>query len=377
MRGWDRLLVGIALVVCGCGDDARDLDAHARDASQAGEMGRAGDGEAGRAGAVAGGAGATGSSGSGGAVGVAGGAAVAGTSGAGDGGTTPVADGGTDSGPGGAPPMMGSFVLLTYNVAGLPEGLSSSMPARFTPMIGPLLNGYELVLLQESWLTPEDNPFGLLGLRAYHEILVAASEHPHKTVPADQPFGNDPSRPTALLGDGLNVFSQFPLGETTRIAWATCVDTASDCLAFKGFSMTPATLGGLSVHVYDLHMEAGGSAADDDARAMGIDQMVAFMAEHSQDTALIVGGDFNLHTEGEPAASQFADFVERTGLLDACTELDCADPGSIDKVLVRSSDELELRMETWQTENEVFVSDMGEPLSDHTPVAVTIAWAAK
>ena len=377
MRGWDRLLAGIALVVCACGDDARDLDAEARDASQAGATGQAGGGEAGRAnaGSSAGRDAAIGASGSGGAIGVAGGAA-AGTSGAVDGGTAPVTDGGAGSGPD-EEPLMGSFVALTYNVAGLPEGLSSSMPARFTPLIGPLLNGYELVFLQESWLTPEDNPFDLLGLRAYHEILVAASEHPHKTVPADQPFGNDPSRPSALLGDGLNIFSRYPLAATTRIAWATCVDTASDCLAFKGFSMTPAQLGGLPVHLYDLHMEAGGSAEDDAARALGIEQMVAFIEEHSADIAVIMAGDFNLHTEGEPAASQFADLVMRAGLTDACTELECEDPGSIDKVLVRSSAELELRVESWESEADVFVSDMGEPLSDHLPLAVKIAWAAK
>jgi hypothetical protein len=267
----------------------------------------------------------------------------------------------------------GSFTTLSYNVAGLPEGLSSSMPARFTPMIGPLLNDYELVLLQESWQTPEQNP--LAPLRGYHEILVAASDHPYKTPPAAQPFGNDPARPTALLGDGLNVFSRFPLGETTRVAWATCVDTASDCLAFKGFSMTPAELDdGLPVHVYDLHMEAGGSPEDDVAREGGIDQMIAFIGEHSQGTALIVGGDFNLHTEREPAGSQFARFVRVTGLTDACTELDCDDPGSIDELLFRSSDALELRATSWGRED-VFVSDQGEPLSDHLPVGVGIAWA--
>ena len=141
--------------------------------------------------------------------------------------------------------------------------------------------------------------------------------------------------------------------------------------------MTPAQLGGLPVHLYDLHMEAGGSAEDDAARALGIEQMVAFIEEHSADIAVIMAGDFNLHTEGEPAASQFADLVMRSGLTDACTELECEDPGSIDKVLVRSSAELELRVESWESEADVFVSGMGEPLSDHLPLAVKIAWAAK
>jgi endonuclease/exonuclease/phosphatase family metal-dependent hydrolase len=287
-------------------------------------------------------------------------------------------DAGRDGGGGGAgsDDESGSFTVLTYNVAGLPEGLSQSMPLRFTPMIGPKLNAYELVLLQESWQTPEVNP--LAPLRAYHEILVATADHPYKTVPATQPFGNDPTRPSALLGDGLNVFSRFPLGDTTRVAWSTCVDTASDCLAFKGFSLTPAELAdGVELHVYNLHMEAGGSAEDDQARALGLEQMIAFMEENSKDAALLVGGDFNLHTDEEPAKGQFEKLQLATMLADVCTKLGCDDPGRIDKVLLRSSAELELRAEEWRSEGDVFVSDMDEPLSDHLPVAARVAWTVR
>src|SRR4051812_30398967 len=104
----------------------------------------------------------------------------------------------------------GELVALTYNVAGLPEGLSQSMPLEYTPLIAPLLNDYDLVFLQESWQTPDPNP--LEPLRGYHEILVAGSTHPYKTVPAEQPLGNDPARSSALLSDGLNIFSEYPLG---------------------------------------------------------------------------------------------------------------------------------------------------------------------
>ncbi|HMI90181.1 MAG TPA: endonuclease/exonuclease/phosphatase family protein [Polyangiales bacterium] len=285
-------------------------------------------------------------------------------------------DAGSDSGP--VPELAsGSFLALTYNVAGLPEGLSSSMPARFTPMIGPLLNGYDLVFLQESWQTPDPNP--LAPLRGYHEILVATANHPHKTVPCEQPFGSDPRRPTALLCDGVNVFSRIPLETTTtHVAWSTCVDTDSDCLALKGFSMTRAQLApDLPVHLYDLHMEAGISPEDDSARAGGIDQLLAFIGEQSQQTAIIVAGDFNLNTDAEPGASQLARLLELGALSDACCELSCEQPGSIDKLLYRSSDELELRAESWERESDVFVSSSGEPLSDHAPLAVRFSWSAK
>lgn len=285
-------------------------------------------------------------------------------------------DDATQSSPGSAPARTqrsGHFSALSYNVAGLPQGLSQSMPERFTPLIGPKLNAYDLVLLQESWLTPEVNP--LEPLRVYHEILVATADHPYKTPPAAQPFGTDPSRPSAQLGDGLNVFSRFELGDTTRVAWTTCVESASDCLALKGFSVTPVRLDdGVTVQVYDLHMEAGGTTEDDAARALAVDQLADYIAENSAGEALIVGGDFNLHSTVEPAKSQLAHLLERTGLSDACAERSCDDPGVVDKLLFRSSDQLELQAKSWSLEDEVFVSAEGEPLSDHVPVAVGFDW---
>src|SRR5680860_599736 len=47
------------------------------------------------------------------------------------------------------------FELLTYNVAGLPEVLSGGEPAANTELIGPLLNDYDIVLVQESWRTAD------------------------------------------------------------------------------------------------------------------------------------------------------------------------------------------------------------------------------
>jgi hypothetical protein len=276
-----------------------------------------------------------------------------------------------------APPSAdttGSFLALTYNVAGLPMGLSSSMPEIYTPLIGPLLNDYELVLLQESWLTPDPNPGA--PSRVYHEILVEASDHPYQSEPAGVPWGMDPDRPSALLGDGLNMFADFPFGETERVRWPTCVESASDCLALKGFSMARMELrDGVTVDVYNLHMEAGSTPEDDEARDLGIDTMVAFMADRSAGQAILVGGDFNLHTDEEPAASQFARLLDEAGLTDACTDRGCDRPGSIDKFLFRSSDELAISVESHRFETDVFVTEDGLPLSDHPPLAVRFAWS--
>jgi endonuclease/exonuclease/phosphatase family metal-dependent hydrolase len=270
--------------------------------------------------------------------------------------------------------LAGELLLLNYNVAGLPQGISGSDPEVNMPLIGPLLNGYDLVLVQESWQTPDPNP--LAPLRVYHEILRAQVDHPYESIPAPHPLGLDPSRPTAILSDGLNRFSRFPMEPVIREAWDGCHTTSADCLAFKGFSMARTTFApGVVVDVYNLHMEAGGAPEDDALRDAAVTQVLDFMAAHSAGRAVIVAGDFNLHIEDEPDATQYQRMVDEGGLADACEFLSCPGPFQIEKVLFRGSDDVELTALTWSLEDSVFLRDDLEPLSDHPALAVRFAWA--
>jgi hypothetical protein len=270
----------------------------------------------------------------------------------------------------------GEFLALTYNVAGLPEGISSSRPLRNTPLISPLLNGYDLVVVQESWQTPDPNP--MAPLRVYHELLAADAEHPYKSVPAPQPLGSDPRRPSALLADGLNMFSQFPFEETIRVAWNGCDDSAADCLALKGFSMARTTLAeGVVIDVYNLHMEAGGNAHDEELREEGVTQIVEFMRANSAGNAVIMGGDFNLHTDEEPDSSTFQRLLAEGGLTDVCAALECPSPGRIDKWVFRSSDRIEIEPLSHRFETDVFAGPDGDGLSDHDALAVRFRWTAE
>ena len=110
----------------------------------------------------------------------------------------------------------GRFTALTYNVAGLPAGLSGSEPDVNTELISPLLNAYDLVLVQESWINP-DPP--IPGLEVLHEVLVSQVTHPYLSDPAPPPLGSDPRRPEAIVSDGLNRMSRFPFDELTRVMW--------------------------------------------------------------------------------------------------------------------------------------------------------------
>lgn len=270
----------------------------------------------------------------------------------------------------------GEFLALSYNVAGLPEGLSSSQPAENTPYIAPLLNGYDLVLLQETWKTPDPNPFA--PTRVYHEILEAGSEHPYKSESAPQPFGMDPRRPEALLADGLNTFSDFPFEPIIRQAWNGCDISAADCLAFKGFSVVRTTFApGVIIDVYDLHMEAGGTPRDEELREEGVTQLVEFMGDYSAGQAVIVGGDFNLHTDEEPDSTTFERLLAEGGLTDVCRALGCPQPGRIDKFLFRSSERITIEPTSWRFATDVFVRPDGEALSDHDPLEVRFVWSAR
>lgn len=268
-------------------------------------------------------------------------------------------------------PTSGSFAAITYNVAGLPAVFSGSDPETNTPLIAPRLNAFDLVLLQESWLTPDgQDP----STRTYHEILEAGSDLPFLSIPLPAPLGADPRRPTALLSDGLNRFSEFAFEPVAREMWRICGEASADCLSLKGFSMARTTLAsGAVVDVYNLHMDAG--SADFAVRGDNVDQLVEYILENSAGNAVIVGGDFNLRLSRDPDAAQFADLLARAGLTDVCTELGCAEPDRIDKFLYRSSDDVTITATSWTNADPSFQDPAGEPLSDHDPVVVDFDWS--
>ena len=275
----------------------------------------------------------------------------------------------------------GEFEALTYNVAGLPEGISSSHPATNTQYISPLLNDYDLALVQEDWLTPEPNP---LNIRLFHDVLAMSAQHPYQSVPAPCPLGLNPARPSALLSDGLNEFSRFAFGDLTRVAWEGCFGEllatdggAADCAAMKGFSVAVHVLApGVEVDVYDLHGEAGGTAADQQLQEADYRQLTAFINDFSTGHAVILGGDTNLHTEStNPDAVIWQSFLADTGLLDVCQSVECgADRTRIDKFAFRSNGTVTLLPLTHRFERTKFVGPDGMPLSDHAALAVRFRW---
>jgi endonuclease/exonuclease/phosphatase family metal-dependent hydrolase len=250
----------------------------------------------------------------------------------------------------------GRLHLATYNVAGLPEGVSLVHPVATLPRVGKLLNAYDLALVQEDF--------------AYPELLRKNLHLPYRSAPF--------VRGEALhFGDGLSQFGRLPFGETTRVPWSSChgvVDSYFDCLTPKGLAFIRVEVSpGLFVDVYDVHLDAGAAAGDRAARAVQLAQLMGAIRERSGDRAVVVAGDFNLTESERPSLLALGASV---GLVDVCAQLSCPEPWRLDRVLTRSSRKLSLQPRNWRTDRS-FRDAKGQPLSDHLLVAVDLDWSTR
>ena len=249
----------------------------------------------------------------------------------------------------------GSFRALSYNVAGLPPGVTKSRAKVNTPKISPLLNDYDVVLVQEDFV--------------FHPELESRARHAYQSRPKRAKRG--------LVGDGLNRFSMFPLGNMHREPWHSChgyVSNGWDCMSEKGIAVSTLALGGNEIDLYNVHMDAGRKDGDADSRADQIEQLIALINKRSKRRAVIVAGDTNLHLDASPTdRTSYSRLLEHTSLLDSCEVVGCDDPYSIDRFLFRSADQLTLEPITW-THDEDFVDEEGAPLSDHPAVVVEFDW---
>ncbi len=306
-------------------------------------------------------------------------------------GTVAPAAGSSDAGGGAVEiPRTESFLALTYNVAGLPAALSGSEPHINSPLISPLLNDYDLVLLQEDWVDPVPP---IPNVDFHHDDIVGDALHPFRSVPGRPPLGTDTRRPSALVADGLNRLSDTPFGPIRRRMWPGCFGGADqsdggagDCLSQKGFSMARHRLAsGVEVDIYNLHAEAGGTVTDQSLQVQDYDALADFIELHSVGRAIIVGGDTNLHTDQtHPDASGSADFdiwsdfQARTGIADVCAVVACGgDEHVIDKFAFRSGGGVTLTPLSHAFQDDVFIRESdSEPLSDHRALAVEFQWSA-
>ncbi|MFF5144892.1 jacalin-like lectin [Streptomyces sp. NPDC013157] len=270
----------------------------------------------------------------------------------------------------------GTFSVLTYNVAGLPEGLSSAPTPRDTSTteIGKRIAPYDIVNVQEDF--------------NYHAYLYATDTHPYRTATSGG----------AGIGSGLNTVSNYAWDgdDFERVGWNSCQLDSGDCLTPKGFTFMRERLAeGVYVDFYNLHTNAGTNDGDEASRADNLSQLTDFISTHSAGNAVVVMGDTN--TRYTRSADTIAEFASNNGLTDAWVQLVrggsapakgsdalvCDDTAAtvpntcevVDKVLYRSSKLVNLNATSYNNEHAKFLTSDGLMLSDHDPITVGFSWS--
>ncbi|WP_405626773.1 jacalin-like lectin [Streptomyces sp. NBC_00016] len=261
----------------------------------------------------------------------------------------------------------GTFNVLTYNVAGLPEGLSSGHPATNTPLISPRLSAYDIVNVQEDF--------------NYHAALYAGDNHPYRTATSGG----------AAIGDGLNTLSDYAFEDFERVRWNNC--TGTNCLTPKGFTLARVRLAeGVFVDLYNVHTNADDSDDALAARRANIEQLSDFIQANSSGNAVLVMGDTN--TRYTRAGDNIRTLADENGLTDAWVQrvkggtrptqgtdaLLCPttaptnDCEVVDKVFYRGSKLLSLNATRYNNEWASFLDSAGGNLSDHFPHTVDFSY---
>ncbi|MFC4507491.1 MULTISPECIES: jacalin-like lectin [Streptomyces] len=270
----------------------------------------------------------------------------------------------------------GSFSVLTYNVAGLPEWLSSASTPRDTSTteIGRRIAPYDIVNVQEDF--------------NYHAYLYSTDTHPYRTATSGG----------AGIGSGLNTVSDHAWDgdDFERVGWNDCQIDSGDCLTPKGFTFMRERLAeGVYVDFYNLHTNAGTNDGDLAARAANLAQLTSFISTHSAGNAVVVMGDTN--TRYTRSGDTIAEFAAANGLTDAWVQLIrggvapvkgsdalvCDQTGAtvpntcevVDKVLYRGSKLVTLGATSYDNEHAKFLNSDGLMLSDHDPVTVGFTWS--
>jgi endonuclease/exonuclease/phosphatase family metal-dependent hydrolase len=259
----------------------------------------------------------------------------------------------------------GTFSTLTYNVAGLPQIISSAESDRLeaTRLISCYVNEFDIVNVQEDF--------------NYHAALYdTCDNHNYRTSTTGG----------AGIGSGLNMMSRFPFSNLRRESWDDCHGV--DCLTPKGFTVARISLASdVTLDVYNLHAQAQTGDADLEARRKNLQQLLTFMTWFSKDQPVIIMGDTNTrYTRTGDNIRIFSEAGFKDAWLEQLRDGQPPDLGAdalvckpattsaaceiVDKILYRNTTKVQLELVDYVV-REDDVNDKGQRLSDHPPVA---AW---
>ena len=203
----------------------------------------------------------------------------------------------------------GSFSVLCYNVAGLPDISFITGGERDVPgnqrAIGRYVNEnkYDIFATQEDFGYHSDLVAGLTGAYAYQTFH-------HGGVPT---------------GDGTNTFTRaFPMYNERHIKWNSLygvADDGADEFSEKGVTYTVIELApGVYVDFYNIHADAYGDPGSLAARIDNFTQLRDLINARTVDRPVIVTGDFNAYLFNDSSRLKEI-LVDGAGLKDAWVEL--------------------------------------------------------
>lgn len=215
-------------------------------------------------------------------------------------------------------PEAKSFTILNYNVAGLPDfkaliGQSDGIKvSEKEEKLGKVLNetGIDIIAVQEDF-------------NYNRNLCKGLSDVKYKTIHS----GGVP------FGDGLNVYSRFPVYNTERHEWRTRygIFDEGDELTPKGILYTAIEIDdGVYIDIYDIHADAFDTEGSREARVDEYMQLEELINSFNHNRPIIITGDFNIslhHAQWDKSgAEQKKIFVDRLGMKDAWIE--CCNDGN-------------------------------------------------
>jgi len=263
----------------------------------------------------------------------------------------------------------GSFSVMTYNIAGLPQLLSSAPSPRdsSTALIGRLINSYDVVHVQEDF--------------NYHAYLYDyGNVHPYRTATSGG----------AGIGDGLNSLSYFPISDFARITWNKRIN--ENALTPKGFSFCRLRLSeGVYIDFYNLHTNAESDDASIAARADNLQQISDYISTVSKGNAVVVMGDMNARYTRDNNLRLLLNVngmtdpwitLIRNGSIPALGDsaIACPFPNEtnncevVDKIFYRSNKFIQLTPSGYQLLH-TYVNASGQQLSDHLPLTLNFSYS--
>ena len=264
----------------------------------------------------------------------------------------------------------GTFNILSYNVGGLPEIISSSKPSKYTKLISPKLNDYDIVNCQED--------FG------YNDDLTSKIEHQYRNdFSGNVPFGN-----------GLMTFSKFPLYNFKRLKWkdthGIIVDGADQMIP-KGFTYNSVEIKpGFFIDIYNIHTDADIDEKSMYCRRSNMAQLSEFIQKASAGKAVIVFGDTNSRYTREGDDFDIL-LLNPCNLSDAWIQNimkgeippkgpsrmvdDLGELGEVvDKIWFRNGKNIEINALTFKLHLTGWTDKEGNQLSDHYPISSLISY---